>query len=91
MSTLQVPIPSEHGYKIIAVAGERFKGHVSDIEFLESEKQKYKVIDRIQITKNEPMSMILTLLSTGKYLTNQEIFSSYKKSNSIYFFICEVI
>ena len=88
--TLQVPKPVEHSYLIIAVAGERIKTEmVSDLKFLQSGEQKYKIIDRIEFLKSEQMPSALILLSTGEFISSERYFSFYKKSKSINFFICE--
>ena len=90
--TLQVPKPVEHGYLIIAVAGERIKTEmVSDLKFLQSGETKYKIIDRIEMLRGEFMPTTLMLLSSGKFITSKEYFSFYKKSKNINFFICQKI
>ena len=70
--TLQIPKPVEHGYLIIAVAGERIKNEmVSDLKFLESGEQKYKIIDRVEFLRSEQMPIALILLSTGEFICKQ--------------------
>ena len=88
-NTLQVPKPPMHSYIIIAVPDEKIEGHVSDIKILKSEKQEYKIIDRVQIMRGHFIPSILGLLSTGQYLTSKDVFTKYNKSNSLYFFICK--
>ena len=92
METLKIPHPPEHSYILIAVAGERLNGKpVSDFEFLESEKQKYKIIDRIELMKGEFMPTFLILMATGKFITSEDVFQAYNKSENLNFFICERI
>lgn len=91
-NTLQIPHPPTHSYILIAVAGERLNGKsVSDIRFLESEKGKYKIIDRIELLRGEFMPMTPMLLATGQFLTSGDVFKAYNKSNNLYFFVCEKI
>lgn len=89
MNTLQIPHPPDHDYCIIAVAGERLKG--GKPKFLESDKQKYRVIDQVETLRGEYIPTPLILMATGKFLTHEDVFSVYKKSNQIYFFICQKI
>ena len=90
-NTLQVKQPPEHGYRIIAVPGEKITGHVSDIDFLEIENQKYEVVDRVEIMRGHFIPSILGLLSTGQYLASKDVFMKYNKSKNLYFFIVKII
>lgn len=84
------PIP-KHSYILIAVPSERMDNPVSDYTKIESEGQKYKIIERVTIFKNEPMPSTLTLLSIGKEVMYFEMWNAFKKSDRIIFFICEKI
>lgn len=91
-NTLQIPHPPDHSYIIIAVAGERLNGKpVSDYGFLESGKQKFKIIDRVELLRGVPIPTVLILLSTGKFLTSDDVFSAYRKSQNLNFFLCKKI
>ena len=91
-NTLQIPHPPEHSYILIAVAGERLKGKpVSDFRFLESDKGKFKIIDRVELLRGEQIPMILSVLATGKFLTSEDVFSAYKNSENLNFFLCQKI
>jgi len=88
--TLKIKPLISHDYKLIPVPSERFgKDFVSDFEFLESENEKFKIIDRIEILRGQQMPTILTVLSIGKFLSSEDIFKIYKKSKSINFFLCQ--
>jgi len=90
MDTLKIIEPPEHNYKLIVVPGERLNGqHVSDFKFLESKNKKYKIIDRIELMRGEFMPTVLIILSAGQFLTSEDVFKHYQKSNNIYFFLCE--
>ena len=90
--TLQVPHPPEHSYILIAVAGERLNDKpVSDYEFLESDKQKFRIIDRVEILRSENIPTVLSILATGQFLTNEDVFKAYNKSNNLNFFLCEKV
>lgn len=64
---------------------------VSDYTEIESEGQKYKIVERVTIFKNEPMPSILTLLSTGREVMYFEMWNYFKKSDRIIFFVCKRI
>lgn len=87
MSTLRIKEPPEHNYKLIVVAGERIE--TKEPKFLESKKNKYKIIDKITIEKGEQIPIVLNLLSIGQYLDSDDVFKAYKKSNKIIFYICK--
>lgn len=91
MATLQVKTIPKHSYKLIAVPSERMDRPVSDYTEIESEEEKYKIVQRVTIFKNEPMPSSLTLLSTGQDLQYPEIWNAFKKSDRIIFFVCENI
>lgn len=86
--TLQIPHPPDHSYVLIAVAGERFEKIPG---FLESDKGKFKVIDRVELLRGEPIPTILSVLSTGQFLTSEDVFKVYTKSKSVNFFLCQKI
>lgn len=89
MSTLQVQTIPKHSYILIAVPDERMDKPVSDYTKIESNNQKYKIVQRVTITKNEPMPSSLILLATGQPLEYFEIWNAFKKSEKIIFFVCE--
>ncbi len=88
--TLKIKPLISHDYKLIPVPSERLgKYFVSDFEFLESKNEKFKIIDVIEILRGQQIPTILTVLSIGQFLSSEDIFKIYKKSNKIYFFLCE--
>ena len=87
MTTIQIPNSPEHSYKCIAVPGERLTKEVSDYTFLESEKQKFEIIERVCILKGEIMPVSLMLLATGKFIPAIDVWKNYQKSDRLYFFI----
>ena len=89
MATLQVQKIPKHSYKLIAVPSERMELPVSDYKEIESEGKKYKIAERVTINKNEKMPTLLTLLSAGISLEYVEIWSAFRGSDKIVFFICE--
>lgn len=91
MAILQVKIIPKHSYKLIAVPSERMDKPVSDYNEIESEGQKYKIVQWVTVHRNEQMPSTLTLLSTGKEIMYFEMWSAFKKSDKIIFFICEKI
>lgn len=92
MSNIQVNIP-KHDYKCIVVPSEKLKGKpISDYEIItDNDNQEYKIIQWVTIIKSEMIPSSLLLLSIGAVPDADSIFKKYRKSNKLYFFICEKI
>jgi len=90
MENLQVQTPPDHGFKIIAVAGEKIEGEISDLKTLTlKDGTVYKIVDRVTCLKNQMIPSCLIIMATGTYIPDSEIWNTYKKSNKLIFFICE--
>ena len=86
---LQLTEPPAHGFKLFAVPGEKLQDKpVSDWKTI---NDKYKIIDCISILKGEVLPIVLPLLAYGQFIDIDDVWKNYKKSNILYFLICEKI
>lgn len=80
----------KHDYKCIVVPSEKLEGiPVSDYKVIISGDEKYKIVQWVTILKTEMIPTSLLLLSIGADIDSDSIFKKYKRSNKLYFFICE--
>jgi hypothetical protein len=73
------------------VPSEKLEGKpVSDYSTIHDKSgEKYKIVQWVTILKTENIPSSLLLLAIGVDLDKETIFKKYKRSNKLYFFICE--
>ena len=86
---LQLNKLANHDIRCIVVPKENLSVPVSDIETITYKDNKFIVLDFISIYKDEKIPMVLKLLSTGQYVSDDKIWEAYNKSSKLFFFIVE--
>lgn len=87
---LKLNVIPEHNYKCIVVPSEAIFRQVNDYKTITYDNIKYNIMAKVTVLRSAPIiPSSLLLLSIGVILSKETIYKKYKRSDRLYFFICD--
>ena len=86
----EITPPIIHGWRLIPLASERLTSKPTEIKELTDGKDTYTVYDFYHFSINDPFPRSLFFLATGLEVDWDFVWKNYLKSDTLYFFICQI-
>ena len=81
---------SEANTRLFVFASEQLKCKASELEeVISADNVSFIVKDYYEFSKNDPHPDGLFMLATGQLVNYTDVWRGYKKSDKIYFFVCQ--